>query len=63
MADNHRKINDYDRRKALIVKLAAKIGVTLCEAEFRHLGEHEWARLDRLRVRLNELRVEAGLTA
>ena len=61
MANNRREINDRDRRKALITKLATRIGMTLCQSEFRHLGENEWARLDRMRLELGALRAEAGL--
>ena len=61
MADNHRKSNDHDRRLATIVALATKIGLILCQSEYRHLGEHEWARLDRMRIELGALRAEAGL--
>jgi len=58
---NPRQINDCERRKAAITKLATRIGMGLCQSEFRHLGESEWARLDRLRLELNALRAEAGL--
>jgi hypothetical protein len=61
MAERQQGYNDHDRRKAAIVRLAAKIGMTLCQAGYRHLGEHEWARLDRMRLQLGALRVEAGL--
>jgi hypothetical protein len=61
MAHARRDINDRDRRAAAIVKLAAKIGMALCQAEYRHFGEHEWVRLDRLRLQLSALRAEAGL--
>jgi hypothetical protein len=44
-----------------IVRLAARIGIALCRAEYRHLSESEWARLDRMRLELSALRVEAGL--
>jgi hypothetical protein len=60
MANRHREFNDHERRKALIAKLATRIGMILCQADFRHLGESEWIRLDRMRLQLNELRVEAG---
>ena len=61
MAHNRRDINDHDRRQASIVALAARIGTALCQSEYRHLGENEWARLDRMRLQLGALRVEAGL--
>jgi hypothetical protein len=59
MANDHRKINDHDRRKALIAKLATRIGTALCQSTYRHLGESEWARLDRMRLQLSELRETA----
>jgi hypothetical protein len=55
MAGRHHGCNDHDRQTA-IVALAAKIGLILCQAEFRHLGEHEWARLERMRLELGALR-------
>jgi hypothetical protein len=58
---NQRQINDRERRNASITKLATRIGMTLCQAEFRPLGENEWARLDRMRIELGALRAEAGL--
>jgi hypothetical protein len=61
MAERQQGYNDHDRRKAAIVRLAAKIGMTLCQADHRHLGEHEWVQLDRLRLELGALRAEAGL--
>jgi hypothetical protein len=61
MAHNRVAINDYNRRKTAIARLAAKIGMALCQSEFRHLGEHEWRRLDRMRLELSALRAEAGL--
>ena len=61
MAHARRDINDHDRRKAAIARLAAKIGMALCQSEYRHVGEHEWVRLDRLRLQLSALRAEAGL--
>ena len=61
MARTHKKINDHDRRKASITRLATRIGMALCQAEYRHLGEAEWARLDRMRLELGALRAEAGL--
>jgi len=61
MAAIHSSVNDHDRRKASIVKLQARIGRSLCEATFRHLGESEWRRLDRMRLELGALRAEAGL--
>jgi pyruvate/oxaloacetate carboxyltransferase len=61
MANNRGEINDRERRKALITKLATRIGMARCQAAFRHLGEHEWARLDRLQLQLNELQQEAAL--
>jgi hypothetical protein len=60
MAGNHRESND-DRRKAAIVKLAARIGVSLCQSEYRPLSESEWAYLDRLRLELGALRAGAEL--
>ena len=45
MANRHEGFNDHDRRKMAIVRLAARIGMTLCQAEYRHLGEHEWTQL------------------
>jgi len=60
MAERHQGFNDHDRRKAAIVRLAARIGIALCRDEFRPLSESEWARLDRLRLELGELR-KAGL--
>ena len=60
MANCHEGFNDHDRRKTTIVKLAARIGIALCRDEFRPLSESEWARLDRLRLELGELR-KAGL--
>ena len=44
-----------------IVRLAARIGIALCRAEYRHLSESEWHRLDRMRLQLGALRAEAGL--
>ena len=61
MAERQREFNDHDRRKASIARLAARIGMRLCEAQYRNLGESEWARLDRMRLELGALRVEAGL--
>jgi hypothetical protein len=61
MANNRREINDHDRRKTAIAKLATRIGTALCQSTYRHLGESEWARLDRMRLQLSELRAEAGL--
>jgi len=61
MAVIHGSVNDHDRRKAAIVRLAARIGTALCQSEYRPLGENEWRRLDRMRLELNALRVEAGL--
>jgi hypothetical protein len=61
MADRHQGFNDRDRRKTAIARLAAKIGMALCQSEFRHLGEHEWARLDRMRIELSALRAETAL--
>ena len=61
MANRHEGFNDHDRRKMAIVRLAARIGIALCRAEYRHLSESEWARLDRMRLQLSALRVEAGL--
>ena len=58
---NQRQINDHERRKASITRLATRIGMTLCQSEYRHLGESEWARLDRMRLELGALRAEAGL--
>ena len=58
---NQRQINDRERRKASITRLATRIGMTLCQSEYRHLGENEWARLDRMRLELGALRAEAGL--
>jgi hypothetical protein len=60
MAGNHSESNDHDRRKAAIVRLAARIGIALCRAEYRPLSETEWARLDRMRLELDALR-KAGL--
>jgi hypothetical protein len=45
----------------VIVRLAARIGIGLCRAEYRHLSESEWAYLARLQLQLRELRVGAGL--
>jgi hypothetical protein len=62
LAHNRRDINDHDRRKAAIVRLAAaRLGIALCRAEYRPLSESEWARLDRMRLELNALRTGAGL--
>ena len=61
MAGNHSESNDHDRRKAAIVRLAARIGIALCRAEYRHLSETEWAYLARLQLQLRELRIGAGL--
>jgi hypothetical protein len=61
MANRHQGFNDHDRRKTAIVKLATRIGIALCRAEYRYLSESEWARLDRMRLQLGALRVEAGL--
>jgi len=61
MAERRQGCNDLDRRRAAITRLAAKIGMALCQAEYRHLGEHEWIRLDRMRLQLGALRAEAGL--
>jgi hypothetical protein len=61
MAVIHSSVNDHDRRKASIVRLAAKIGTALCQSEYRPLGESEWRRLDRMRSELNALRAEDGL--
>ena len=61
LAHNRRDINDHNRRQAAIVALATRIGTALCQSEYRHLGESEWARLDRMRLQLGALRVEAGL--
>jgi hypothetical protein len=61
MAERHQGFNDHDRREATIVRLAAKIGMALCQSEYRHLGEHEWIRLDRMRLELGALRGEARL--
>ena len=61
MAVIHGSVNDHDRRKAAIVRLTTKIGLALCQSEFRHVGENEWLRLERLRVELGALRAEAGL--
>jgi len=58
---NQRQINDRERRKASITRLATRIGMTLCQSEYRHLGENEWARLDRMRLELGALRAQAGL--
>ena len=60
LAHNRRDINDHDRRKAAIVRLAARLGIALCRAEYRPLSETEWARLDRMRLELDALR-KAGL--
>ena len=48
MANRHQGFNDHDHRKTAIVRLAARIGIALCRAEYRHLSESEWARLDRM---------------
>ena len=61
MAHARRDINDHDRRRMVIVRLAARIGIGLCRAEYRHLSESEWAYLARLQLQLRELRVGAGL--
>jgi hypothetical protein len=61
MAVIHGSVNDHDRRKASIVRLATKIGIALCQSEYRPLCEHEWVQLERMRVELGALRVEAGL--
>ena len=61
MANRHEGFNDHDRRKMAIVRLAARIGIALCRAEYRHLSESEWACLARLQLQLRELRVGAGL--
>ena len=61
LAHNRRDINDHDRRKAAIVRLAARLGIALCRDEFRPLSESEWAHLDRMRLQLSALRAEAGL--
>jgi hypothetical protein len=61
MADRHQGCNDHDRRKMAIVRLAARIGIALCRAEYRHLSESEWHRLDRMRLQLGALRAEAEL--
>jgi len=60
MANRHQGCNDHDRRKTAIVRLAARIGIALCRAEYRPLSETEWARLDRMRLELDALR-KAGL--
>ena len=61
MAVIHGSVNDHDRRKAAIVRLAARIGITLCQSEYRPLCESEWCRLERMRLELGALRAEAGL--
>ena len=61
MANRHQGFNDHDRRKTAIVRLAARIGIALCRAEYRHLSETEWAYLARLQLQLRELRIGAGL--
>ena len=61
MAYARRNINDHDRRNMAIVRLAARIGIALCRAEYRHLSESEWHRLDRMRLQLGALRAEAAL--
>ena len=61
MAERHQGFNDHDRRKVAIVRLAARIGTALCRSEYRPLCESEWAQLDRMRLQLDALRVEAGL--
>jgi hypothetical protein len=53
--------HDHDRQKAAIVRLAARIGMALCQSEYRPLSESEWARLDRMRLELGALRAEATL--
>lgn len=60
MANRHREFNDRDWRKTLITKLATQIGMARCQAAFRHVGESEWARLDRIQLQLSELLQEAG---
>jgi len=60
MANRHEGFNDHDRRKMAIVRLAARIGIALCRAEYRPLSETEWAWLDRMRLELDALR-KAGL--
>jgi hypothetical protein len=54
-------VNDNDRRKAAIVRLAARIGIALCQSEYRPLCESDWCRLERMRLELSTLRAEAGL--
>jgi hypothetical protein len=61
MAERHQGFNDANRRKAAIVRLAARLGIALCRDEFRPLSESEWAHLDRMRLQLSALRAEAGL--
>jgi hypothetical protein len=61
MAERHGGYNDHDRRKAAIVRLAARIGIALCRAESRPLSESAWVRLEQLRLELGTLRTEAGL--
>jgi len=56
MPNGQRKFNDHDHRQTLIVRLATKIGVALCQSEYRQLGQREWLRLDRMQLQLNELR-------
>jgi hypothetical protein len=57
-----RRNGNYDHnRHTAIVKLAARIGMALCQSEYRPLSETEWARLDRMRLELGALRAEASL--
>jgi hypothetical protein len=63
MTDHHQSFKDRARREAAITRLAAKIGTVLCQATFRHVGEAEWGRVERMQLQLRELRVEAGLAA
>jgi hypothetical protein len=61
MAHNRVAINDHDRRKTAIVRLAAKIGVALCKSDVRPLSESAWVRLQTMRLELDALRTEAAL--
>jgi hypothetical protein len=61
MAERRQGCNDHDRRKAAIVRLAAKIGMALCKSDFRPLSESAWVRLQTMRLELDALRAEAGV--
>ena len=54
-------VNTRGARGRSPIELEARILEVRRAAAHRHLSEHEWAAIDRLRNRLAKLRKEAGL--